>query len=60
MKCPQCLEKTGVELDTHAEGYVSRGDNLKECSHCGAVWLKKADGSVEIITEGTKPTATAA
>lgn len=60
MKCPSCLEKTGVELNTHAEGYVSNGDNLKDCNHCGAVWLKKTDGSVEMITQGAKSTATAA
>lgn len=60
MKCPICKKRSGVELDTHADGFVSGGDNLKECSYCGTVWLKKADGTVEIIKDGTKTAATAA
>lgn len=60
MKCPNCKTRSKVELDTHADGFVSGGDNLKECGQCGIVWLKKADGTVEIITEGTRPAVTVA
>jgi uncharacterized Zn finger protein len=49
MKCPNCGERTTIELDMHSEGYTREDQPVKECSACGLVWrVKEVKGAAEI------------
>ncbi len=45
MKCPNCGDRTAVELDTHSSGFSSEELPLKECGACGLVWRVKYVGA---------------
>lgn len=57
MKCPNCGERTSVEIDTHSGGFSSDEFPVKECGVCGLVWRVKSAGDqteVDIIKPATK------
>jgi uncharacterized Zn finger protein len=57
MKCPNCGERTSVEIDTHSGGFSSDEFPVKECGVCGLVWRVKSGGDqteVDIIKPATK------
>lgn len=57
MKCPNCGERTSVEIDTHSGGFSSEEFPVKECGACGLVWRVKYVGDqteVDIIKPATK------
>jgi len=57
MKCPNCGERTSVEIDTHSGGFSSDEFPVKECGVCGLVWRVKYVGDqaeVDIIKPATK------
>ena len=58
MKCPNCGDRTAVELDTHSSGFSSEELPLKECGACGLVWRVKYVGDtteIDIIKPGAAP-----
>jgi uncharacterized Zn finger protein len=57
MKCPNCGERTAVEVDIHSEGFSSDDLPVKECGACGLVWRIKRVGDrteVDIIKAADK------
>lgn len=54
MKCPNCGERSTVEIDTHSAGFTSEEYPVKECGTCGLVWcMKKVKG--EMVVDIIKP-----
>lgn len=45
MKCPNCGDRTSVDLDTHSRGFTSEEFPVKECTSCGLVWRVKLEGN---------------
>ena len=57
MKCPECGERTAVEVDMHSGGFSASESPIKECGACGLVWrIKTVAGSreIDIIKPGKK------
>jgi uncharacterized Zn finger protein len=57
MKCPNCGERTAVEIDIHSEGFSADELPVKECGVCGLVWRIKRVGDateVDIIKPAAK------
>ena len=57
MKCPQCGERTAVEVDMHSGGFSAAESPVKECGACGLVWRIKTVGDqreIDIIKPGKK------
>ena len=57
MKCPNCGERTSVEIDMHSEGFSNQELPVKECGACGLVWRIKYVGNeteVDIIKQATE------
>ncbi|HEX8960762.1 MAG TPA: hypothetical protein VF775_04245 [Geobacteraceae bacterium] len=55
MKCPNCGERTAVEVDMHSGGFSSDESPVKECGACGLVWRIKMVGDtreIDIIKPG--------
>jgi uncharacterized Zn finger protein len=49
MKCPNCGERSTVEIDLHSGGYSSDELPVKECGSCGLVWrIKYVKDTTEI------------
>ena len=44
MKCPNCGERTSVEIDMHSGGFSPEELPVKECGACGLVWRIKYVG----------------
>jgi uncharacterized Zn finger protein len=44
MKCPNCGERTAVEIDMHSGGFSAGELPVKECGACGLVWRIKYVG----------------
>jgi uncharacterized Zn finger protein len=44
MKCPNCGDRTSLNLDMHSGGFSSDESPLKECGVCGLVWRVKTEG----------------
>lgn len=60
MKCPNCGERTAVEVDMHSGGFTSDESPIKECGACGLVWRIKLVGDerqIDIIKPGRKSTS---
>ena len=58
MKCPNCGERTSVEIDTHSGGFSSEEFPVKECGVCGLVWrvmYVKGETQIDIVKQGKKP-----
>jgi uncharacterized Zn finger protein len=54
MKCPNCGDRTAVDLDTHSSGFTSDESPVKECGACGLVWRVKVEhgeNKVDIIKQ---------
>lgn len=49
MKCPNCGDRTAVDLDTHSGGYSSEESPVKECGSCGLVWRVKVTAGEPVI-----------
>ncbi len=49
MKCPNCGNRTEVDLDMHSSGFTSEESPVKECGACGLVWRVKMESGVAII-----------
>lgn len=43
MKCPNCGNRTELNLDMHSGGFSSDESPLKECGECGLVWRVKIE-----------------
>jgi uncharacterized Zn finger protein len=57
MKCPNCGDRTSVEIDIHSSGFSAEESPLKECGACGLVWRVKMVGDkaeVDIIKPADK------
>jgi uncharacterized Zn finger protein len=57
MKCPNCGDRTAVDLDMHSNGFTSEESPVKECGTCGLVWrlVKENDEDrVDIIKPADK------
>ncbi len=57
MKCPNCGERTAVEIDIHSEGFSADELPVKECGACGLVWRIKRIGDqteIDIIKPAAK------
>ncbi|HEY6872851.1 MAG TPA: hypothetical protein VI298_09025 [Geobacteraceae bacterium] len=55
MKCPNCGERTAVEVDMHSSGFSADESPVKECGACGLVWRIKIAGDareIDIIKPG--------
>ena len=60
MKCPNCGERTAVEVDMHSGGFSADESPVKECGACGLVWRIKStagEREIDIIRPGNKPKA---
>ncbi len=58
MKCPNCGDRTSVDLDMHSNGFTSEESPVKECSACGLVWRVKIEAGVariDIIRQADQP-----
>jgi uncharacterized Zn finger protein len=54
MKCPNCGDRTSVDLDMHSEGFTSDETPVKECGACGLVWRVQFEGGetrIDIIKQ---------
>ncbi|MDA8413750.1 MAG: hypothetical protein M0023_08170 [Desulfobacteraceae bacterium] len=54
MKCPNCGDRTAVDLDTHSGGFSSDDSPLKECGACGLVWrvmMEHGKTKIDIIKQ---------
>jgi uncharacterized Zn finger protein len=49
MKCPNCGDRTAIDLDMHSNGFSSDESPVKECGACGLVWRVKMVGGVAKI-----------
>jgi uncharacterized Zn finger protein len=57
MKCPQCGDRTAVDLDTHSSGFTSDESPVKECGTCGLVWrvvVESGEPKIDIIKQADK------
>jgi uncharacterized Zn finger protein len=57
MKCPNCGNRTSVDLDIHSGGFTSDQSPLKECGSCGLVWRVKVEAGetkIDIIRAADK------
>lgn len=57
MKCPNCGDRTAVDLDTHSGGFSSEESPVKECGTCGLVWRVKVvtgEPVIDIIKQADK------
>ena len=55
MKCPNCGNRTSVEIDIHSEGFTAEESPVKECGECGLVWrvrVVKGKTEVDVIKAG--------
>lgn len=55
MKCPNCGDRTSVDLDMHSDGFTNDESPVKECGVCGLVWrviIEAGDTKVDIIKKG--------
>ncbi len=58
MKCPNCGDRTAIDLDMHSNGFTSEESPVKECGACGLVWRVKMEGGVtkiDVIKAAEKP-----
>ncbi|MFA7059531.1 MAG: hypothetical protein WC156_01780 [Pedobacter sp.] len=46
MKCPNCENRTLVDIDMHSDGFSSDESPVKECGACGLVWRVKMEAGV--------------
>lgn len=46
MKCPNCGDRTLVDIDMHSDGFSSDESPVKECGACGLVWRVKMEAGV--------------
>jgi uncharacterized Zn finger protein len=49
MKCPNCGNRTSLNLDMHSGGFSSGEAPLKECGECGLVWRVKIEAGETMI-----------
>jgi uncharacterized Zn finger protein len=49
MKCPNCGNRTEIDLDMHSTGFSSDESPIKECGACGLIWRVKMEGDVTKI-----------
>lgn len=49
MKCPNCGNRTTVDLDTHSGGFSAEESPVKECGVCGLVWRVKVEANEHVI-----------
>lgn len=49
MKCPNCGDRTAVELDPHSSGFSAEESPVKECGACGLVWRVKVEAGEHVI-----------
>lgn len=49
MKCPNCGDRTAVDLDTHSSGFSAEESPVKECGTCGLVWRVKVVAGEHIV-----------
>lgn len=57
MKCPNCGDRTAVDLDMHSNGFSSEESPVKECGVCGLVWRVKVEAGepkIDIIKQADK------
>lgn len=57
MKCPNCGNRTSVEIDIHSEGFTAEESPVKECGECGLVWrvrVVKGETEIDVIKPGKK------
>ncbi len=57
MKCPNCGNRTSVEIDIHSEGFSAEESPVKECGECGLVWrvrVVKGTPEIDVIKAGKK------
>lgn len=57
MKCPNCGNRTSLNLDMHSGGFSSDESPLKECGVCGLVWRVKTEAGemkIDIIKQPDK------
>jgi len=57
MKCPNCGDRTAVDLDTHSGGFTAEESPVKECGTCGLVWRVKVEHGetkIDIIKQADK------
>lgn len=58
MKCPNCGNRTAVEIDIHSTGFTAEESPVKECGNCGLVWCVKMVGDtpeIDIIKPARTP-----
>ncbi|MFA7405522.1 MAG: hypothetical protein WC007_16130 [Pelobacteraceae bacterium] len=49
MKCPNCGDRTLVDIDMHSGGFSAEESPVKECGACGLVWRVKTELGVTKI-----------
>lgn len=57
MKCPNCSDRTAVDLDMHSGGFSSDQSPVKECGACGLIWRVTVEGGktkIDIIKPADK------
>jgi uncharacterized Zn finger protein len=57
MKCPNCGNRTELNLDMHSGGFSSDESPLKECGECGLVWRVKIEAGetkIDVIKAADK------
>jgi uncharacterized Zn finger protein len=57
MKCPNCGNRTSLNLDMHSGGFSSDESPIKECGACGLVWRVKTESGetkIDIIKPADK------
>ncbi len=57
MKCPNCGNRTDVDIDMHSGGFSAEHSPIKECGECGLVWrikIEAGEATVDIIKAANK------
>lgn len=49
MKCPNCGNRTEVDLGMHSSGFTTESSPVKECGACGLVWRVKVESGKKVI-----------
>ncbi len=49
MKCPNCYNRTKIDISMHSSGFSVEHSPVKECGACGLVWRIKIEAGKTVV-----------
>ncbi|HIJ95477.1 MAG TPA: hypothetical protein HPP94_07030 [Desulfuromonadales bacterium] len=49
MKCPNCGNRTEIDIDMHSDGFTNDQSPVKECGACGLLWRVKIEAGETVV-----------